>query len=232
MDPGAPGLAASARSGCRAGRVQPCRSSNHVTVRPPRRRQPQPSATFRLTTAGPQLRHPRPPRPVTSTRTTPPAARTAAVTVSPFAPEPLCRTLFPNSSPAAPRHPRTDARPEHPGREPPGHPRPLRPPATVTLSRTTARAIIAPAFPARPRPGNRPGPQPDTRGCTPDSAARIKPGNAADAARPWPSVEQPTVRTDRDEARIPSAMRPWTPRHAAPQRYKTTQRETEKKRPA
>jgi hypothetical protein len=31
----------------------------------------------------------------------------------------------------------------------------------------------------------------------PDSAAHLKPGHPAGAARPWPSVEKPTVRTDR-----------------------------------
>ena len=67
---------------------------------------------------------------------------------------------------------------------------------------------------------------------SPNLAAYVKPERAAAAARPWPSVEQPTVRTDRDEARIPSAIRPWTPRHAAPQRYKMTHHGTEKKRPA
>jgi hypothetical protein len=45
---------------------------------------------------------------------TPPAARTAIVTVSPSAPEPLCRMLLLNSSPAARRRPRTGA----PGRAP------------------------------------------------------------------------------------------------------------------
>ena len=54
---------------------------------------------------------------------------------------------------------------------------------TVTLSRTTALATSAPAFPGPPR----------------------GPGYAADTARPRPSVEQPTVRTDRDGAPIPSA---------------------------
>jgi hypothetical protein len=78
----------------------------------PRPDQPQPPDTFRLITAGPQLRHSRPPRSVTSTRTTPPAARTAIV--SPSAPEPLCRMLLLNSSPAARRRPRTGA----PGRAP------------------------------------------------------------------------------------------------------------------
>jgi hypothetical protein len=37
------------------------------------------------------------------------------------------------------------------------------------------------------------------------------------AARPWPSVKQPTVRTDRHGASTPSAMHPWTPRHALAQ---------------
>jgi hypothetical protein len=41
-------------------------------------------------------------------------------------------------------------------------------------------------------------------------AARQAGKHAASAARPSPSVKQPTVRTDRDRARIPSAMRPWT----------------------
>src|SRR6266571_3311801 len=79
---------------------------------PPRgqsRHQPQPPAIFRLTTAGPQLRHTRAAAVSASTRTTPPVARTVTVTVFPAAPEPLCRTLFPNSSLAARRHPGTDA---------------------------------------------------------------------------------------------------------------------------
>jgi hypothetical protein len=109
---------------------------------------------------------PGPPRSLASTRTTPPAVRTATVTVSPAAPEPPCRTLFPNSSPAA--------RPSSPHVCPdPGTPavnaRATRArsgrPATVTLSRTTALATSAPAFPGPPRgPGNHPGPQPGTRG--------------------------------------------------------------------
>ena len=55
---------------------------------------------------------------------------------------------------------------------------------------------------------------------------------AATASRPWTSVKQPTVRADRHRARIPSAMRPWTPRHAGLQRDKMTHHGTEKKRPA
>ena len=45
----------------------------------------------------------------------------------------------------------------------------------------------------------------DTRGCTLDSAAHVKPEHAAGAARPWLSVEQPTVHTDRPGGRTPSA---------------------------
>jgi hypothetical protein len=160
---------------------------------------------------------PRPPRSVTSTRATPPAARTSTVTVSPSAPEPPCRTLLLNSSltssAASSPHgcpglgtPTVNARATRA--------RSARP-ATVTLSRT-ALAISAPAFPGPPLvPGHRPGPPAATQGCTPDSAPPVKPGNTPPArpvhGRPWPSVKQPTVRTDRDRARIPSAMRPWTP---------------------
>ena len=54
---------------------------------------------------------------------------------------------------------------------------------------------------------------------------------AATAARPWPSVKQPTVRTDRPRAQIPSAMRPWTPRHSGLQRHKVTHGGTEKNGP-
>ena len=164
MDPGAPGLAASARSGCRAGQVQPCCNSNQVTVRPPLRRQPQLAASPATSpnprpssASPPQGRScgtPRLPRSVTSTLTTPPAARTVTVTVSPAAPEPPCRTLFPNSSlPAARHHPRHGC----PGPSTPAvnaratRARSARP-ATVTLSRTTALATSAPAFPSRPRP--------------------------------------------------------------------------------
>ena len=85
-------------------------------------------------------------------------------------------------------------------------------PATVTLSRT-ALAISAPAFPGPPpRPGKPPGAAGGHAGIhTRLGAARQAGKHAASAARPWPSVKQPTVRTDRDRARIPSAMRPWTP---------------------
>jgi hypothetical protein len=60
--------------------------------------QPQPPAIFRLTTAGPQLPHTRTAAVSDLDPDTPPAARTATVTVSPAALEPLCRTLLANSS--------------------------------------------------------------------------------------------------------------------------------------
>jgi hypothetical protein len=75
-----------------------------------------------------------------------------------------------------------------------GDPHPLRP-ATVTLARMSSPAISAPAFPSALVPENHAGRR--TRRCTPDSAAHVKPGHAASAARPWPSVKTPTVRTDR-----------------------------------
>ena len=68
-------------------------------------------------------------------------------------------------------------------------------------------------------------------GCTLDSAAHVKPEHAAGAARPWLSVEQPTVHTDRPDGRAPSAICPWTPRHAGPQRHTVTHDGTAKKRP-
>ncbi len=89
-------------------------------------------------------------------------------------------------------------RPEHPGRERAGNPGLLSPPAAVTLSRTTALATSGPAFPGPPRgPGNHPGPQPGTRGCTPGSAARVKPGTRR---RRGPSV---AVRETADGAHRP-----------------------------
>jgi hypothetical protein len=67
---------------------------------------------------------------------------------------------------------------------------------------------------------------------SPGLAANVKPEDAASGARPWPSMKQPTVRTDRFRAPIPSAMRPWTSRQSGPQRDKVTHHGTYKKRPA
>ncbi len=58
---------------------------------------------------------------------------------------------------------------------------------------------------SRHRPIRISAPPRDTRGCTLDSAAYVKPEHAAGAARPWLSVEQPTVHTDRPGGRTLSA---------------------------
>jgi len=54
-----------------------------------------------------------------------------------------------------------------------------------------------PPFPAHTTPGKPPGRRTDTRRCTLDSSARVKPEHAVSAARPWLSVESrrctPTV---------------------------------------
>ena len=146
-----------------------CRSSNQVTVRPPRCRHPHRAA--RPATS----RSPRPPsasrpaayssgtsgplRSVTSTRTRPSPALTATVTVPPAAPDRLCRTLLPNSSLTS----RAASSPHGcPGPStPPTNVRAIRArsarPATVTLSRT---AVPPSAHPPSPpvRPGEAPGP--------------------------------------------------------------------------
>ena len=119
-------------------------------------------------------------------------------------------------------------RAEHPGRERPGSPGPLRPPG---------HGHALPHRPGHqrtclPRPAPRPEKPPraadgHTGMHTRLSAARQAGKHAVSAARPWPSVKQPTVCTDRDGGRIPSAMRPWTPRHSGLQRHKVTHAGTE-----
>jgi hypothetical protein len=54
-----------------------------------------------------------------------------------------------------------------------------------------------PPFPGRPVPGKPAGQRADAGTCTLSSAANVKPEHHASAARPWPSVKQPMVRTDR-----------------------------------
>jgi len=162
---------------------------------------------------------PEPPRSVTSTRTTPPAARTATVTVSPAALEPLCRTLLANSSLTS------SAAPYSPGCPGPGTPAVNARATRACSARPPSRSPGQPPWPpADPPCPARPAARETTRGrsrahgdARPARRLASSPGYAAGAARPWPSVKQPTVRTDRDEAPIPSAMRPWTPRHVDPQ---------------
>ena len=78
-------------------------------------------------------------------------------------------------------------------------------PATVTLSRTAALAISAPALPRPPRLRNHRAAGGHTGMHARLSAARQAGKHAASAARPWPSVEKPTVRTDRPDG--PDAVR-------------------------
>ncbi len=105
--------------------------------------------------------------------------------------------------------------------------RPARP-ASVTLSRTAALTISAPAFSAALVPGNQRDHRADKGMHVRLSGARQARDTRASAARPW--------KTDgyigRPGARTPSAMRPWTPQRPALQRYRVAHTGTEKKRPA
>jgi hypothetical protein len=221
-------------------KVQPCRSTNQVTIRPPRRRAPHRAARAATSwsprppsasrPAGRSSGMPGPARSVTSTRTMPSPALTATATVSPAAPEPECRTLLLKisltsktaTSPLGCPGPSTSPTNQRAARALSARP------ASVTVSRTASPAISAP--PSRPpsSPGIHAGRGADTPGWTPDSAGNVKPGpprerapeprQAATHTAPWP--------------RFPSAMRPWTPQHNGLQRYKVTHARTEQKRPA
>ena len=121
---------------------------------------------------------------------------------------------------------------EHPADERAGDPRPLRPPATVTLSRISRPALSAPAFPGRPVPGKSPGPPgrmyeyarstqrlTSSRSPRPARPVRGRPWKADGAHRP---------------SQGPDAVRYMSVDTATrgPQRYKVTHGGTEKKRPA
>jgi hypothetical protein len=179
-----------------AGRThqQGCDSSNHVVVRPPRLRHPHrtarpatrwsPRPSSASLPAGRGSGTPGPLRSMTSTRMTPSSVLTATVTVSPGAPEALCRRLLEKSSPprAARPRPRTGDRslaplPRTRGPAAPAPPAPPAPQASRS-SRTARPAISTPAFPAALVPGNHAGRQADTTGCTLDSAANVKPRGA------------------------------------------------------
>lgn len=181
----------------------------------PRPDQPQPPDTFRLITAGPQLRHS-------------PAAAVGDVDPDHAAGGPD-RDRLPLRARAAVPDAVAEQLTSSAASSPHGCPGPSTPavntratrarsarPAIVTLSRT-ALVINASAFPVPPRvPGNHPGRRRAHRMHARLGAARQAGKHAASAARPWPSVEQPTVHTDRPAARIPSAIRPWTPRRIDP----------------
>jgi hypothetical protein len=79
-----------------------------------------------------------------------------------------------------------------------GGPRPLRQPGKsyALPDRHPGHHRTRPSLPA-PARGKYPSRRAGTHGCTLDSVPRVKPGQPARAARPWPSVKQPTVHTDR-----------------------------------
>ena len=210
----------------------------------------EPPAAFRVAARRPQLRRPRPGAVGDLDPDNAVPGMTATVTVSPGAPEPLCRILLPKisltsktaTSPQGCPGPSTSETNARAARA-----RSARP-ASVTVSRTAAPAITAPAFPAAPprEIGRAAG---GHRECTLDSAANVKPHTGL-RGPPWtvraaapvrgPSVAAPVrgrpCKADAPRTapwpRFPSAMRPWTPQHDGLQRYKVTHAGTEKKRPA
>ena len=175
--------------------------------------QPQPPATFRLITGGPQLRHS-------------PAAAVGDVDPDHAADGPdRDRDRLPLRARAAVPDAVAEQLTSSAASSPHGCPGPSTPavntratrarsarPAIVTLSRT-ALVINTSAFPGPPRvPGNHPGRRRAHRDALPDSAPGVKPGNTPPArpvrGRPWKSQRcAPTVLM----AWTPSAMRPWTP---------------------
>jgi hypothetical protein len=217
------------------GRNKAC-ISNHVTTRPPRCRHPH-RAARPITSCRPRppsasrpAPHssgtPGPLRSVTSTRTRPALARTATVTIPPSAPDlampdTIAEQLAHQQGGVIPaRVPRT----EHPGCEHADDTRPLLPPGHrhALPDHRPSHQRTRPSPPSTTPGGKPPGRRADTRGCTLDSAAHVKPEHPADAARPWPSVENRRCTPTVPGAPIPSAMRPWTPRHRDLQRYKVT----------
>jgi|GEM_PF-3909801 len=203
---------------------------------PPRREarnELKPATAFRIPASRTQFRHPRPapvtdldsdhavPRPDRdSDRDRLPGSARAAV------PDTITEELAHQQDGRIPARV-TGA--EHPAYERTGDPRPLRPPA-----RQASRSPGPPAQPSRhppsrppSSPGNHAG-RADTRGCTPDSAAHVKPEHA-----PGPGTRTPSSGyAHRSLAPVPVRMCPWTPQHSGLQRDKVTRAGTEKKRPA
>jgi len=187
-----------------------CRSSNQVTVRPPRCRHPHRAArpATRCSPRPPSASRPAqessgtpgPLRSVTSTRTRPSPALTATVTVPPAAPDRLCRTLLPNSSltSSAASSPHGCPGPSTPAANAGATRARSSRPATVTLYQTAIPAISAPALP-RPAPsrGKATGPPGGHTWMHARLSGSRQAGHPAGAACPWPSVESrrctPTV---------------------------------------
>ena len=192
-------------------KLEPChRPPPAPPPAPPRRKagnELEPPAAFRVAASGSQLRHPWPAPIGDLDPDNAVPVLTATVTVSPGAPEPLCRTLLEKTSLTSkaatsphgcpgPSTPATNARATRA--------RSARP-ASVTLSRTARPAITAPAFPAARAPGNRPGGGRTQRKCTLDSAANVKPAHGPrepSVARPWSRPPSVAVR----ESRVPTPL--------------------------
>ena len=221
-----------------------CRSSNQVTVRPPRCRHPHRAArpATRCSPRPPSASRPAqessgtpgPLRSVTSTRTRPSPALTATVTVPPRSARPavsdtIAEQLAHQQRGVVPaRVPGT----EHPGCERGGDTRPLLPPGH--------RHALPDRYPSHQRtrpspPSTIPGESHRAAGRTHvDARSTQRLTSSRTPSRRGLSVAvrgKPTVHTDRPGARILSAMRPWTPRHRDLQRYKVTHGGTRRKRP-
>jgi len=175
------------QAGCRG---HPCCSSNQVTVRPPRRRHPHRTARpatsesprpFSVSppAVGRSSGTPGPLRSVTSTRISPSPVLTATVTICPGSPDPLCRTLLPDS----PLTSKTASSPhggtENLTYERTGDPGPFWPPGNRYAPPDHCPDHEPTTFPARPIPREITRARRATRGCTPGSAAHAKPGHDA-----------------------------------------------------
>jgi len=222
-------------------RCQLSGSSNQVTNRPPPppppRRQPRnklkPPAAFRIAARRTQLRRPRPgtigdldpdnavPGPDRDRHRPPGSTRAAG-------PDRITEDLADQQDGRiSARVPRA----EYLTDERTGGPRPA-PPARQA-SRSPGPSSPHPPCPGRPAPGNRPGSgrtQRHARSAQPrtSSRARGRLRGPLSVARPWsrpPSVAvhaKPTAPHTAPWPRFPSAIRPWTPRQAAPQRSTMT----------
>jgi len=213
---------------------------------PPRshsRHQAQPPAAFRITASGTQLRRPG----TAAIGDFHPDDATAGHHRDrdrlPGSPNRLYRTLLPKSSLTS----KTATSPHGcPGPSTaPTNSRATRArsarPASVTLSRTAAPVITAPALPGLPCPGEPPGPLGWHMGMHARLSGTRQAATRRRRGRPWLSVESgPSVAVRGKSTvsptvlcgRTPSAICPWTPQHAALQRPKVTHPGTEKKRPA
>ena len=106
-----------------------------------------------------------------------------------------CRTA---RSPAGPRHPRTGAPGRAPRRRKRGRPAPAPPAPQASRSPgPPPQSSAQPPFPARTDPGKCPGRRADAHGDARSTRRRASSRDTPPRGRPWPSVETPTVHTDR-----------------------------------